>query len=285
MFSSRLLLNLGLFVAIVILAASAFFLAQEKPATSSFSTLKADEVTSIRIQYNDQTTELVKEGSGWKIIKPVNIDADEFRSQAILNIISKAPEKFYTIEAAALKKYSLDPPLATLKLNQQNFLFGSTSPINQLRYVLSDSKLFLIDDTFFPLITSGFKNLMRRQLLPVNQSIKQLEFVSGRVYKDDKGGWRYERSGSPTDISADTLKHFIDNWTHIQAYAVTVAAPPYSGMRFNVKTDNRTITFFVEKTDSGTVVINPELGLAYQFAATAYVSLTDISSHQPADQD
>jgi len=273
MFSSRLLLNLGLFLGIIVLALVAYSISQEPEKSSVFSQLSISDITEIKIEHQSKIITLEKDNKNWLITQPIKIEADEFRIQSILNILPSGTDKFYTVDKTDLKKYSLDPPAATLQLNKQLFLFGTTSAIEQKRYILTNNKLFLIDDTFLPLITSGYKNLMRRQLFPVDTNISEVRINEQRIYKNENGSWISETN----NFSSDDLKRYIDNWQHIQAYAVSSASPPYSGNRVVIKTSNGEFTFMLQKTEHNTQVTNPALGLSYQFDISAFDSLSDVS--------
>lgn len=273
MFSSRLILNLGLLALLATLITTALISTQPSETVSAFSSLNINEVSSVEIKYNKNTTQLNKQQGTWIINLPLSVEADTFRMQAILNILSLKDPLHYEIEAKDYKKYSLQPALASIKLNQQLFYFGSTSPVNGKRYVLTNQKLFLIDDTYFPLVTSGYKNLMRRQLFHSNTRIHNITIDHKKVFQNGQGSWQ----SSNKTTSADHLKQFVDNWLHIQAYAVSQATPPYNGTVVIFKTgENKTLKRIIHKTDVNTVVINPELGLSYQFDIKAYESLTSI---------
>jgi len=273
MFSSRLLLNLGLFLGIIVLALVAYSISQEPEKSSAFSQLSISEITEIKIQHQSKTITLEKDNKNWVITQPIKIEADEFRIQSILNILSSGTDKFYAVDRTDLKKYSLDPPAATLQLNNQVFLFGTTSAIEQKRYILTNNKLFLIDDTFLPLITSGYKNLMRRQLLPTDTKVSEVRINNHRIYKNENGSWISDQGNT----SADDLKRYIDNWRHIQAYAVSSASPPYSDNQVEIETSNGSFTFLLQKTEHNTQVTNPAIGLSYQFDISAFDSLSDFS--------
>lgn len=273
MFSSRLLLNLGLFLGIIILALVAYTISQEPEKSTSFSSLNISDITEIKIQHHNKTITLEKNNLNWVISQPLRIEADDFRIQSILNILFSGSEKFYTVDKTDLKKYELDPPAATLQLNNQIFLFGTTSAIEKKRYILTNNKLFLIDDTFLPLITSGYKNLMRRQLFPANTKISEVRINNQRIYKNENGSWISDHG----DISADDLKRYIDNWQHIQAYAVSSASPPYSGIHVELGTSHGDFTFLLQKTEHNTQVTNPARGLSYQFDISAFDPLSDVS--------
>lgn len=270
MFSSRLLLNLGLVVFLAILISFALFNGSEEINSSSFSSLKKADVNFIHIEHNKKSIKTSKLGDTWNIKEPIHAEADEFRIHTILSILSAADNDYYDINKTDYEKFNLDKPLATLTLNQQKFLFGSTSSVNNKRYVLTNKKLFLIDDTIYPLIASGFKNIMSRKLFPSHTNLREISFDNVRVFQNEKLSW----TSKAFMTSSDDLKQFVDNWKHIQAYAVSNATAPYTGTKVTFKIgSNKSIELFLQKTDINTVVINPDLGLSYQFDISAFDSL------------
>lgn len=279
MFSSRILLNIALVLALIGLMTLAAITAKNDQPDKVLSSLKINQVNSIKIQSNNTSTKLNKHDEIWTIQQPVNIEADDFRVHAILNILNSDTETPYTIDESDLKKFSLDPALASLTLNHQEILFGTTSAVNDKRYIYTNKKLFLIEDQFYPLITAGYKNLMRRQLFPANSKINDISFGKIHLYKKSNGSWVSEK----TTESSDDLKRYIDNWQHIQAYAVTNSSPPYTGTDITIKTDSKIYRLLLVKSDN-TTVINPELGLSYQFDLTAYEALIN-PAHFIADTD
>lgn len=270
MFSSRLLLNLGLVVFLGLLISLALFNNSEEINASSFSSLKKPDVHLIQVKHNETSIKISKLGDTWNIKEPIHAEADDFRIHSILSILFLADNDYYDIDKTDYKKFSLDKPLVTLTLNQQEFSFGSTSSVNNKRYVLTNKKLFLIDDTIYPLIASGFKNIMSRKLFPSHINLSEISFDNVRVFQNEKLSW----TSSDLMISSDELKKFVDNWKHIQAYAVSNATVPYTGTKVTFKTEsNKSIVLFLQKTDVNTVVINPDLGLSYQFDNSAFDSL------------
>lgn len=270
MFSSRLLLNIGLVVFLGALISLVLFSNSDEIKSSAFSSLKKSDVNLIQIKHRDTETKISKLGDTWNINKPIHAEADEFRIYSILSILSAASNDYYDIEKTNYKKFALDKPLATLTLNQQNFLFGSTSSVNNKRYVLTNNKLFLIDDTIYPLIASGFKNIMSRKLFPGHINLSEISFDNVRVFQNEKHSW----ASNDLVTSSDDLKKYVDNWKHIQAYAVSDASVPYTGTKVTFKiASNKSIELFLQKTDVNTVVINPDLGLSYQFDNSAFDSL------------
>jgi len=275
--SKRLLLNLLLVVVLSLLIGLAFLNPRETVKPLAFSKLEFNTVDSIIIEHKQQRTAIKKSGEVWQITEPFLAEADEFRIQAMLNILAESNATHYDIAEADYEKFSLNPPLATLTLNQQRFLFGSTSAVNNQRYVLTNNKLFLISDTHFALISSGFKNIIRRQLFASNTKFTAIDFDDTHLSKNDKGSWQSNHA----EQSPDDIQKFITNWQHIQAFAVTDASKPFNGTRVSFRTtDDQVIRRIIRQTDVNTIVINPETELVYQLDSSAFDSLTKLSSSE-----
>jgi hypothetical protein len=285
--NSRLLLNAGLLVSVIVLTTFAF-LHEETPATVRYplSVIKPQQASQINITVKDQTIEIKKEAGQWTIKQPLQVEADEFRLQAILKLLTVSTEQQYDASGLDLKQYALQPPLATLSIDQQTFLFGNVSAVDNKRYLLTNNKLMLVDDTYFSLLSAGYKNLMRRQLLPSSASIQQITFDQFKIYMNEQAAWEVSHKDvADKTLSADAAKLFVDNWQHIQAYAVYSAHKPYKGTHFSIKTSNHVYPLILQNTGQNTVIINPELNLAYQFDITAHTALLQPDYYRNEAQD
>ena len=49
-----------------------------------------------------------------------------------------------------IEKFELRSPKVILRLDENEFLFGTTNPIDQKRYIIFDKTMHLIDDYLFP---------------------------------------------------------------------------------------------------------------------------------------
>ena len=76
-----------------------------------------DKTDRLEIQTADHTTKLVKQGSEWKIVSPVDARADSAAIEGILGRLNSTPMKAIAApeaDATALKEYGLDKPEVTV---------------------------------------------------------------------------------------------------------------------------------------------------------------------------
>jgi uncharacterized protein DUF4340 len=76
-----------------------------------------DKTDRLEIQTADHTTKLVKQGSEWKIVSPVDARADSAAIEGILGRLNSTPMKAIVTpeaDAAALKEHGLDKPEVTV---------------------------------------------------------------------------------------------------------------------------------------------------------------------------
>lgn len=280
---NRLLLNLFLFAIVAILAGVIFFVDPGEDKTDTWIPLSKKDITQISIHYGDQIIELMRKKNVWQITQPISVEADQFRIDSLLNILTEKPTQRYRLEDRDLAQYQLKEPLASLVMNDIPIDFGAVAAIEQRRYVRVGQSLALLEDHYYPLISSGYKNLVRRYLLPTDTQIKQIKLPNDNIQKNEQGAW----SSTDTDLDADTLKRFIDGWQYIQAFAVQSLPEQLNGTTVVLDLDNpaQTIEFVIEKTDYNTLVHRKDLGLSFQFALTAYDSLLDPKSHQKTETD
>ena len=212
---NRLLLNLFLFTVVALLAGVIFFVDHGEDKTGTLLPLPKKDITAISMRYDDQLIELTRQKNIWQISQPIQVEADQFRIDSLLNILTEKPTQRYNLEARDLSQYQLKEPLASLIINGTQIDFGAVATIEKRRYVRVDQVLALLDDNYYPLISSGYKNLVRRYLLPTDTQIKQVKLPNDNIQKNEKGAW----SSTDTELDADTLKRFIDGWQYIQAFA------------------------------------------------------------------
>lgn len=275
--NARNLLNLILFITLIALISFAVLVDDTEDTVSyPVSQLTPDQVTTLEISVDEQPVQMQKTDGLWMIMQPLKIEADEFRVHAILKLLTVKTDQQYDASTLDLNKYSLQPARASLTIDQQTFLFGGVSSVDNRRYLLTNNKLMLVEDTFFPLLSSGYKNLMRRQLMPSNAHISAIELDDYKIYLNPQAAWEVSRKNiADTTLSADAVKLFVDNWQHIQAYAVYSAHKPYTGTTVTVHTaDSQQYQFILQNTGENTVIINTQLELAYQFDITAHTALT-----------
>ncbi|HEY0635050.1 MAG TPA: hypothetical protein VGE00_06700, partial [Gammaproteobacteria bacterium] len=116
---SRTLLNLGLLMAVALLALLAIYEpGKEKPGEEPrLISLNNDGIASIRIvRVNGPTVLLQREQGVWRMAEPLKIGVNDYRMSSLLRISEIRSLTHFEATPESLAQYGLDSPNATLIL-------------------------------------------------------------------------------------------------------------------------------------------------------------------------
>ena len=275
---SRILLNLGL-LALVVALGLAIFNLRDDSEDYQLTTLKPDDIRSIEIQHRDRYVVLKKQDDGWRMTHPINIPANNFRINSLLKLINTTAHASYDTSQLDLSRYKLDTPRTTLRIfdgSQDTLIaFGSSNPINRMRYVKVGERMFLIDDNFYPLVSSQIGTLISQRLLPDVDRITLLQLPELRIKKTDNGKWRLTPENAA--LSADNINALIDEWLHAEAFGVHdyMEREQLGDIDITVIHDGapQTLRFTVTDTEPWLILARPDLGIEYHLNIEAYDKL------------
>jgi hypothetical protein len=130
---SRSLLNIALFLVAVLLAVYIYDTDKKEQASSEseqLTQLSADEVTQISIQHNQRQIKLRREGGKWRMQQPIDIAANSFRIDTLLNMLKTVSHTAYSAAELELDKYGLSEASTSISFNNITIDFGVVNPIN-----------------------------------------------------------------------------------------------------------------------------------------------------------
>lgn len=115
--------------------------------------LSPDAVDKIRVERGDRLALAIeRDGGNWRLVYPEAGPAQARRVQQLL-AIARAPVQGRFPADQGLARYGLESPAAVLQLDGTRLAFGDRDPTQQLRYVLADGEVRVIDDVYFNLLT------------------------------------------------------------------------------------------------------------------------------------
>jgi hypothetical protein len=192
--------------------------------TTQLSTLSAQAVNQIRIQRPGKAViSLQQHEQQWTLSEPFSARANQTRVNLLLSLLS-APlhGQFQPMDQSALAQFGLSEPQVVLTMNEQQFAFGGTEPLNQNRYILHEGMVYLIQDDVTPLLTATAGSFVDNRLIEEQHQLRQLELpvevnsTDTITLSKQEGRWHSDHAG----ISSDALKALVDSWQH--AYAMQV---------------------------------------------------------------
>jgi hypothetical protein len=270
---SRALLNIALFLLVVLLAVYMYDTDQQQQSSSKneqLTQLPADEVTRISIRHNQRHIELSREDGKWRMLQPIKVAADSFRIDTLLNMLNTVSHAAYSATDIELGKYELSEASTSISFNDVSIDFGIVNPINNYRYVRINNTVHLIDDHFYPLLSSQTGTLVARELIASDAVIEKLVLPEQTLYRDDDNFWH-----SSNDINPDAITETLYHWQNSQAFGVHNYMQRDSLAEISVflAGENQPVRFYVTDTEPWLILARPELDIEYHFNLEFYGSL------------
>lgn len=270
---SRTLLNITLFLVVVLLAVYIYDTDKQEQASSKseqLTQLPADSVTQIIIRHNQRHIELRREDDKWRMLKPINVAANSFRIDTLLNMLNTVSHAAYSATDLAQDKYGLSASSTSISFNDITIDFGIVNPINNYRYVRINNTVHLIDDNFYPLLSSQTGTLVARELLAGDAIIDKLVLPQQTLHRDENNIWHSSENTGPDAIN-ETLHH----WKNSQAFGVHnyMQREPLAVISVYLADDTEPVRFYVTDTDPWLIIARPDLDIEYHFNLEFYERL------------
>jgi hypothetical protein len=268
MLSNRWILNLLLMLAIAALVLAGLYLGkpQDGDRDPVISELKPADVSRIEIRAGDSNLRLIRGAEGWSIQSPVDWAAHDANVGRLLSVLKASASPIADAADVDLEPLGLESPGASLRFNDTELRFGGSNNIGERRYVMLDSKLYLLPDVYLAFAAQGMAGLADRRLLPRRYPLQSLQLPALKITREDDESWRAEPDSG---YSQEQLSRLIDNWQELQASRVK----SHDGARDEGRPivarlqDGSSIEFRLLAIEPEVVIVNPRIGLQYHFRA------------------
>ena len=260
--NSRTWVNIGLFVFLAF--AIFFFISRDNIDVSQrLSSLDSDAITSIHIPREQNKDILFKKNitdSVWYMTAPYQVKAHQFRINTLLGLTQTPVNKSYGTNALTLSDYALSPPRARILFDTTEIAFGKTNPINNKRYLLTENKIFLINDLIYPLVSAQASGFIDLSLLPSNFKITNLQTPATRIQLNKNGLWS---ALNENKLNADQIQSLLQHWKSAQAFAVHKYMPGKNIGKIEIGSATKSIIFEITDDDPWLILALPETGIEY----------------------
>ena len=275
---SRTLLNIALFLLVIVLAVYMYATDMQEQDTAEneqLTQLAANEIANIDIRHNQRHIILSKQNGNWRMLQPINIEANRFRIDTILKILKTVSHASYPAAGLDLDKYGLSDTTTSISFDDNTIEFGIVNPVNNYRYVRIDDTVHLIDDHFYPLLSSQIGTLVARELVPGEAVIDKLELPELTLYRDENNLWH-----SSGDVNPDDINETLHQWKDAQAFGVHnyMRRDPIAEIKVYINGVTDPVKFYLTDTDPWLILARPDLDIEYHFNLEFYDRLLNPGS-------
>jgi hypothetical protein len=202
-------------VLLILVGGYIYFFQAGKPeeATKKLFNIKSDDITRVVLKYPGQEIEIERSDGGWKVVKPIKVDADTSAVNTLTHEIADADVKRTVDEHPTnLALYGLDKPAVTVVVGTKDKAFpgievGRTTPIGYSVYIKATDKpaVMLTAGGFGPGTKRAVSDLRDHTLMSfkvddVNQVTVAPEGQPPVELEKDQGKWKIVK---PAKYAAD----------------------------------------------------------------------------------
>ena len=273
--SSRNLLNLALLGLAGVLALLIYYQPgfNPEPAPQTVTTLSSDNIQRIQVvRTTREPLVFMRHEDTWFLSGKRELPASQFQISALLTILQTQALRSYPADSIEPASLGLEPPLATLTLDDVVFKIGSIDALDKLRYLQTGDTVYLVTDRYQHLINADWPGFVSRKLLPANTGITQLQLPGNRLSLNADNQWQTSATDSADSGKLQTL---IDNWQQARATYIRHYQPASSNesVTLEFSGDADAITFHIISRTPELVLARPDLGIQYHLQSNMETSL------------
>jgi len=263
--NSRTLANILLALFLLIAGTWFYYTKNKPPEISRLTSLNIENINQILIpKDNGQDILLVKNKTNnpdkqWRMLKPYNINAHQFRVNTLLGLTQTPVNKFYDISTLKLTDYSFERPRAKIVFNNTQILFGKSNPINARRYILTENKMALLLDQTYPLISAQAATFIDLSVLPGSEPLLEISLPSLSLTKNNNI-WQAKPDAG---LDKEGLLNIVNQWKQAQAFSVHPYLERKELGTISIKTAEQSITFIISDDSSWLILARPDMKIEY----------------------
>ncbi len=253
---------------------------QPPPAPERLSAIDPAEITRLRIEARNRApVELERKSSGWRLVAPLSLPASEYRVSALLALATAPVHDAFRAEGNDLGEFGLAPPKARVMLNEQEFLFGDSEPLNGRRYVAYRGDVHLITDAYFHHLLADAPAFV--DPAPIGSDAQPVGFSlpRGETIRLEQGRWRIEPPEPGVDAEAG--ERLANAWRRARAVSVRGFDPALNwnqAVQLELERQPEPLRFLVSELEYELVLGRQEWKVQYHFpkkAGKRLVTLND----------
>ncbi len=291
---TRTLLNVALVAIVLVLVILAVYEPgiEVTPEPPRLTDLKPGAVQHLRMQRPDHPEMRFERRAGtWHMLAPYQLPANNLRLEAVPEILEAASHAQFPARDLALERFSLDPPNASLFLDQLRIDFGGSEQLSARRYVRLGDTVHLITDRFYHHLLTAPAGLVDHRLLGPGAQPVEIMLEKHRLALSN-GTWAV--TPEIPQMTADAPARLAEAWRNAQAIEVTALKTKKGERSVSVRLKGQTepLRYVISAAEHGVVFARPDAGVQYHLTEASAEPLLSINAagteapddHERADQ-
>lgn len=264
--NTRTLLNLMLAGVALLLVLVIFYQPglETEPLVPPITTVPAESITSIRITRIERPPlTFTKSETGWQLEQ--GLPASKFQLHSLLGILGVRPERSYPTSDLDPGSAGLEPPQATLLLDNTLFYIGDTEPLERKRYIQHEDTVYLVTDKYQHLINADWTNFVDRKLLPENAELSTLQLPGLSLTLNNDQQWQLLPENP--DANNMAIKALVAQWQAANARYIRRydGATTAESITLEYADNRETVTLHLIEQEGELVLARPDWGIQYHF--------------------
>lgn len=278
--TSRSLLNLALFAAVVSLALWVYFKPKPQGDTQEYriSSLSAENAQSLRVERQGMSLALQKLGERWHLMQPLQGRADEIKVARILEVLSATSH--HRFPSTDLERFDLVQPSVRLHIGNESFSFGGLAPITNEQYVASGESVYLLAPRYAAALPRQLVDLLSPRLLAENEIPTAFELENIKIVQQD-GNWRITPEKPSLTLTQNELNHWVQAWQQAYATGLTLsvneldqAAAGKQAIKITLR-DGNVVQLIILQQQPELILLRVDAALRYRFPGESGKRLLD----------
>jgi len=280
--SSRSLLNLALLglAAVLVLVIVYQPGSTPEPAAQTVTALNSDNISRIRVtRTTREPLEFIRHADKWFLTGESELPASDFQIKSLLAVLQAEAARSYPASSLDLATVGLEPPLATLSLDDTLIKIGAIDALDKLRYLQAGDTVFLVADRYQHLINSNWHGFVDRELLPADSKLSRLQLPDFTLSLQTDNQWLL--SPARPSVKMTALQQLTANWKQARAYYVRrhQGETGEATITLEFSGNIEPITFHIVTRTPELILARPEIGIQYHLQSDMQKTLLAL----PAD--
>jgi hypothetical protein len=154
--------KLNIFLAIMVATLALLNFWPQESGYIPLTNTNPDDITSITISSKQRQLQFNKNNQQWVLPALPDADIEAETISRLLGIVKTHSHRQFLNNENNQAVFGLSPPKYSLKLNQLEIQFGSTDPVQQLRYILVNNRIHLINDLYLQFLLADEKYFFKK---------------------------------------------------------------------------------------------------------------------------